>query len=175
MQQSQAMMTAHNFQEKNDVITAGNMVFDELFQNDLSMMNNTAAATQCAARYNSVPYDEEQADVPAVVPISPCSSRESSASSATSVTGKLSNIEYKYHVDPRVLGSGHHGSVRECIDRSTGQRYAVKSIRKRDPAVRLGGLAREIILLQEMNHESIIQLVDVYEDDEYVHLVTDLC
>ena len=37
------------------------------------------------------------------------------------------------------------------------------------------GLAREISLLTEMKHRHIVQLIDVYEDAEYVHLVTDLC
>lgn len=99
----------------------------------------------------------------------------SRSSSEESITGKLSDIEYKYHIDPRVLGTGHHGSVRECVDRATGQRFAVKSIRKSDPAVKPGGLAREIMLLQEMKHRSIVEIVDVFEDAGYVHIVTDLC
>jgi serine/threonine protein kinase len=31
------------------------------------------------------------------------------------------------------------------------------------------------MLLQEMKHASIIQLVDIFEDEEYLHLVTELC
>jgi calcium-dependent protein kinase len=61
------------------------------------------------------------------------------------------------------------------MDRKTGQRLAVKSIRKSDQAVKPGCLQREIMLLEEMKHSNIIQLVDVFEDDEYLHLVTDLC
>ena len=144
------------------------MVFDEVFQD--------FATTKCTtSRFDSSPYDEQQADTPALAPVSPCYSKDSSSHAVNSITGRFRNIEYKYHVDPRVLGTGHHGSVRECIDRVTGRRYAVKSIRKSDPAVKPGGLAREIVLLQEMKHRSIVQLVDVYEDAEYVHLVTDLC
>lgn len=91
------------------------------------------------------------------------------------ITGRFSNIEHKYHIDPKVLGTGHHGSVRRCIDRTTRQRFAVKSIRKSDPAVKIGGLHREITLLDQMKHASIIQLRDVFEDEEYLHLVTELC
>ena len=98
------------------------------------------------------------------------------SSSDLSITGQYTNIEDKYYVDGRhILGTGHHGSVRECIERSSGQRFAVKSICKHDPNVKPGGLAREISLLKEMKHERIIQLVDIFEDEEYVHLVTDLC
>ena len=120
-------------------------------------------------------YDDEQTALPAAAPtmVAPCVSDGSSAD--TSITGQLSNIEYDYHIDASVIGTGHHGSVRKCVDRLTGQRRAVKSICKRDPAVQPGGLAREILLLQEMKHENIVRLVDVYEDADYVHLVTDLC
>jgi len=122
-------------------------------------------------------YDEQQ--MPVAVPISQSTSEESTTSSSASapavcITGKFSNIEYRYHIKPLVLGQGHHGSVQECIDRTTGQRFAVKSIRKSDPAVKRSQLACEIKLLKEMKHRSIVQLVDVFEDADYVYLVTDL-
>jgi len=123
------------------------------------------AKTKHTVRLVSTPCDED--DIPPR-PITSFPNEES-------ITGALSDIEYKYHVDSRILGTGHHGSVRACTDRTTGQRYAVKSICKSDPAMRAGGLAREISLLEEMKHDSIIQLVDVFEDAEFVHLVTDLC
>ena len=74
-----------------------------------------------------------------------------------------------------MLGSGHHGSLRECIDRFTGESFTINSVCKRDPAVKLRGLASEILLLKEMKHNSIIQLVDMFEDFEYVHIVANLC
>jgi serine/threonine protein kinase len=168
-------MTAHNMNVQNyDLATTSNMMFDEVFP-DISPVKGKSTAN-CTSRFDSVPYDEQWQDMPNIAPVSPCFSDESSASSAAmSITGRFSDIEDKYFIDPRVLGSGHHGSVRECIDRNTGQRYAVKSIRKSDPAVKPGGLAREIMLLKEMKHHSIVHLVDVYEDTDYVHLVTDLC
>jgi len=140
------------------------------------MESSNATTTKRTCRFDTAPYDEEQArdDMPALAPISPSPSqpREESSSSASN---SAADIEYKYQVDPRVLGTGYHGSVRECIDRNTGERLAVKSIRKSDPNVKQGNLSREIMLLREVNHESIVRLVDVYEDDEYVHIVTDLC
>jgi len=102
-------------------------------------------------------------------------STATATTSTPSLTGEISNIGFKYHVNRRVLGTGHNGSVRECIDRFTGQKCAIKTIRKRSPAVKPGSLAREIMLLQEMNHPSIVELIDVYEDTEYVHIITDLC
>jgi len=147
---------------------------DAIFDRHIANMMGSIHTNKCNVRKVSGPYDE----VPAAAPlsVSPCVSDESSASpSPINITGRYSNIEYKYHIDHRVLGTGHYGSVRECIDRMTGERYAVKSIRKIDPSVKPGGLAREIALLKEMKHRNIIQLIDMYEDAEYVHLVTDLC
>jgi serine/threonine protein kinase len=103
-------------------------------------------------------------------------------------SSEYGDIETRYIVDPRVLGTGHHGSVRGGTDRSTGEVRAVKSIRKTDG--RGGGghhhhqraaagppnsIVREIALLREVDHRSIVGLVDVFEDDRYVHIVTDLC
>jgi len=129
------------------------------------------------SRLVSAPDDEQKSIVAAAV--SPCLSNESSSASIASVsvavTDNFSNIEQRYNIDARVLGTGHHGSVRRCTDRTTGQHYAVKSVRKSASSVKPADLRREIFLLQAMKHASIIQLRDVYEDAEYVHLVTDLC
>lgn len=148
--------------------------FDEIFPSSPTM---SADRHECASRLDSVLHGHAETDGPALAPVSPCYSEESSSASTTvpSITGKYGNIEFKYHIDHRVLGKGHHGSVRECIDRASGKRFAVKSIRKNDPAVNPRGLAREITLLREMRHRNIVHLKDVFEDAEYVHLVTDLC
>ena len=94
--------------------------------------------------------------------------------------GEYGDIEARYIVDPRVLGTGHQGSVREGTDRTTGEIRAVKSIRKSDgrghrPRAGPNSIVREIALLREVDHRSIVGLVDVFEDDRYVHIVTDLC
>mmetsp|Transcript_1066 Transcript_1066/g.2121 ORF Transcript_1066/g.2121 Transcript_1066/m.2121 type:complete len:423 (-) Transcript_1066:34-1302(-) len=169
-------MTAHNIQDYHEpAAISNNMMFDQAIPDCSPMMDS--ANTKCTSRLVSAPYDDDE-QMPAASPVSvsPCVSEEQAASAdAISITGKFSNIDYKYHIDPRVIGTGQHGTVRECVDRATGQRYAVKSICKSDPTVKPGGLAREIMLLQEMKHCNIVQLVDVYEDADYVHLVTDLC
>lgn len=128
---------------------------------------------ECMSRLISE-VDADCHDMPIASPISPCSSDES-ADDVMNITGNYSNIQNKYHIDPRVLGQGCQGSARECIDRATGQRFAVKTIRKSDPTFKPDSVAREIMLLKHMKHQSIVQLVDVYEDAQYVHMVTDLC
>jgi len=159
--------------------------FDEL--DDVAMMDVTNITNVevsvvdkgvTISRLISAPDDEQKSTKTAVV--SPGFSNESSSASIAPVSiavtdDNISNIEHRYHIDARVLGTDQYGSVRRCTDRTTGQHYAVKSVRKSEPSVKPAGLRREISLLQAMKHDSIIQLRDVYEDSKYVHLVTDLC
>eukprot|EP00581_Thalassiosira_minuscula_P033044 CAMPEP_0183786216 /NCGR_PEP_ID=MMETSP0739-20130205/66906_1 /TAXON_ID=385413 /ORGANISM="Thalassiosira miniscula, Strain CCMP1093" /LENGTH=421 /DNA_ID=CAMNT_0026030255 /DNA_START=87 /DNA_END=1353 /DNA_ORIENTATION=+ len=153
---------AINYIPESEVAASSDNVFCKSFPNSSIMM--------CSQQQLDV---NDSSSMPTAVPISPCSTEESSHSSAaTPITGTFG---HKYNVDPHVLGTGHYGSVRECIDRSTGQRYAVKSICKSDPSVKPAGLVREIRLLKSTKHQNIVHLVDVYEDAKYVHIVTDLC
>ena len=112
------------------------MTFDEtIFPDNSPMMDGTT--TKFTSRLISNPYNAH----PPAAFVLPCYSEESASTVGISVTGRFSNVEYKYHIDSRVLGTGHNGSVRECIDRATVQQYAVKSMRKSDPAVKPGVLA----------------------------------
>ncbi|KAL7466729.1 hypothetical protein ACHAXS_007014 [Conticribra weissflogii] len=88
------------------------------------------------------------------------------------VTGCFADILADYHVFPRVIGSGHYGSVRECVNRRTRQVFAVKTIEKRKIA-RLDHIRREVSILKKMNHGNVMKMVDCYEDAEYVHIVTE--
>ncbi|KAL7555080.1 hypothetical protein ACHAWF_019004 [Thalassiosira exigua] len=154
------MADQHLYQDFGIASTAGKG-FDELFPSDDVIMGGLR--DDAPLRLVSMPHDEE---------LGMCTS---ASFDGHSITGRVGNIERKYHIDPRVLGTGHYGSVRECIDRATGEKCAVKSIRKNDPEVHTGSLLREIELLEEIKHNNIIQLVDVIEDAEHLHLVTNLC
>ena len=90
------------------------------------------------------------------------------------IMGRPSNILNDYIVFPTVLGTGHYGTVRECLHRQTGQQYAVKSIEKAK-IQRLDHLRREVDLLASVEHSSVMRLVNVYEDINYVHIVTEKC
>ena len=89
------------------------------------------------------------------------------------VTGQYSDIFQYYQVCPQVIGTGNYGAVRECIQLATGERFAVKSIDK-SKIGRLDHLQREVELLRMMNHKSIMRMVDVFEDEDHVHIVTDM-
>ena len=83
-------------------------------------------------------------------------------------------VREKYRVDHSELGHGHYGVVRKCQNRQTKEYFAVKTIKK-SKVGRLETLKREIEILKTMDHPNIIRLVDVFEDDKYLHLVTELC
>jgi len=90
------------------------------------------------------------------------------------ITDTLSDVRVKYHINPKEIGHGHYGVVRKCMDRDTKVWFAIKSIRK-SKVGKVEVLKREIALLQECNHPNIIKLVEVHEDQKYLHLITELC
>lgn len=90
------------------------------------------------------------------------------------ITDTLSDVRVKYHINPKEIGHGHYGVVRKCMDRETKVWFAIKSIRK-SKVGKVDVLKREVALLKECDHPNIIQLVEVHEDQKYLHLVTELC
>ncbi len=88
------------------------------------------------------------------------------------ITGVYSDILNDYLVLPRVIGNGHYGRVRECFRRKTHDIYAVKSMDKSKMSNH-DQLRREIGLLREVNHSKIVKMVGFYEDEQYVHIVTE--
>ncbi|CAN0362624.1 unnamed protein product, partial [Ectocarpus sp. 12 AP-2014] len=102
------------------------------------------------------------------------SSRSGSARNqlVTSVTSR--DVREKYEIERSQLGHGHYGVVRRCWDKSTREGFAIKTIKK-SKVSRIESLRREIEILRCVNHPCIIKLYDVYEDDRFIHLVTELC
>jgi len=90
------------------------------------------------------------------------------------ITDALSDVRTNYHIEAKELGHGHYGVVRKCMHRDSGEWYAIKSIRK-SKVSKIEVLKREIEILKEVKHPNIIELVEVYEDQRYLHLITELC
>ena len=90
------------------------------------------------------------------------------------ITDALSDVRINYHIEPKELGHGHYGVVRKCMHRQTGEWYAIKSIRK-SKVSKIEVLKREIEILKEVDHPHIIRLQEVYEDERYLHLITEMC
>ena len=94
-------------------------------------------------------------------------------------------LEDEYVLLPNVLGKGANGTVRECVHAKTRIAYACKSIcknrisnanggkRKDDNNVVVDDVRREIEILECLDHPNLIRLVDWYENNEYVHVITE--
>eukprot|EP01018_Ginkgo_biloba_P018515 Gb_00674 [translate_table: standard] len=69
-----------------------------------------------------------------------------------------------------VIRVGRFGVVRRFLCRKTRKVYACKLMRRSKEAI------QEISILKQLaGHPSILKLKDVYEDDEYLYMFTNLC
>ncbi|XP_064108923.1 serine/threonine-protein kinase STK11-like [Macrobrachium nipponense] len=78
------------------------------------------------------------------------------------------------------LGEGSYGKVKECLDKDTLQRRAVKIMKKKTLRRIPNGdqnVRREIRLLRNLRHKNVINLIDVYHNDEKgkIYMVMDFC
>lgn len=96
------------------------------------------------------------------------------------VFGFPRNVRERYNLGS-VLGAGSFGVVRECIERGTGRRYAIKSIpkmpknNKATPRYLLK-LQTEVDAMRQLGASlDAVYLKDVFEDDAAIHLVMELC
>ncbi|KAH9485365.1 Serine/threonine-protein kinase cds1 [Psilocybe cubensis] len=76
------------------------------------------------------------------------------------------------------LGKGSFATVRKAIHRATGQWYAVKmisaskAVRNNTQSSRNSNLAREISIMEKLEHPNICKLVEVFfQDDKSINLV----
>ena len=73
------------------------------------------------------------------------------------------------------LGSGAYSVVYACVDKTDGQRYAVKCLKKRDlQRSDVDSLKNEVFIMGRLNHKNIVRLEGFYEDKEYYYIVTEL-
>lgn len=89
------------------------------------------------------------------------------------------NFTSRYKTTGRLLGVGMQGMVLEAIDRQSGQRFAVKKLRKDSTAEDswrvLNRLAAEAAALERLKHTSgVVHLVDKFEDDVFAYLVLEM-
>ncbi|XP_030586899.1 death-associated protein kinase 2 isoform X2 [Archocentrus centrarchus] len=91
---------------------------------------------------------------------------------------KHENVEDFYELG-EVLGSGQFAIVKRCTEKSTGNAYAAKFIKKRLSRVSRRGvkkeeIEREVGILQQLQHPNIVELHDVYENRTDVVLILEL-
>ncbi|KAJ4713031.1 Protein kinase domain [Melia azedarach] len=90
---------------------------------------------------------------------------------------QIANLSDQY-VLGKQLGWGQFGVIRECSDKFTGEVLACKSIAK-DRLVTeedVRGIKMEIEIMTRLSgHPNVVNLKAVYEEEDYVHLLMELC
>jgi len=72
------------------------------------------------------------------------------------------------------LGSGAYGVVYLAIDRKTGEKRAIKAMNK-DQIDDKEALENELAILKSLDHPNIVKLFEIYEHNNNIYLVTELC
>ena len=75
------------------------------------------------------------------------------------------------------LGKGHFAEVFLCVEKSTGQRYAVKIFTKHpslEERSKTDGLQQEIAVLMGVSHPNVLCLKDTFNEGKAVYLVLEL-
>lgn len=136
-----------------------------------------AGGVQCNNNLNYHDYSAKVGDSDILQKPLKC---ELTASEVRNVFGFPRNVRDKYSLGD-VLGAGSFGVVRMCTERSTGKKYAVKSIpkipknHKCTPRYLLK-LQTEVDAMGQLGSSlDAVYLKDVFEDDAALHLVMELC
>ncbi|KAF9283978.1 Calcium/calmodulin-dependent protein kinase type 1D, partial [Mortierella alpina] len=79
-----------------------------------------------------------------------------------------------YEVTDRVLGVGTFATVKEIKLKSTGQSFALKIILKKTLQGKGSMLDTEIAVLSKVRHPNCVSLLEMFETEDAVYLVTDL-
>ncbi|XP_061524896.1 serine/threonine-protein kinase DCLK2-like isoform X2 [Phycodurus eques] len=82
-------------------------------------------------------------------------------------------ISSKYNIG-KVIGDGNFAVVKECVERSTGQEFALKIIDKARCCGKEHLIENEVAVLRRVRHPSIIQLIEVDETPSQLFLVMEL-
>nr|XP_046236986.1 serine/threonine-protein kinase DCLK2-like isoform X2 [Scatophagus argus] len=82
-------------------------------------------------------------------------------------------INEKYQVG-KVIGDGNFAVVKECVERSTGQEFALKIIDKARCCGKEHLIENEVAVLRRVRHPSIIELIEVDETPSQLFLVMEL-
>lgn len=92
--------------------------------------------------------------------------------------GSLLELQKKYHLKG-VIGQGSYGVVRVAVESQTRAIRAIKimnknKIRQINPKD-VERIKTEVRLMKKLHHPNIARLYEVYEDEQYICLVMELC
>lgn len=82
------------------------------------------------------------------------------------------NINDYYEIEEQ-LGCGSYGTVHIARDRISGQKRAVKILKRSSSAKEIEFLYREMNILLSVHHRNIVQTYDIFDEKETIYLVMD--
>ena len=87
------------------------------------------------------------------------------------------DIEEFYNIDEdSIIGSGMNGDVLSCVHKTTNRKYALKRLEKADVTVEdLDHIRDELSCMSYLDHPGILRVHEVFESEEHVCLVLELC
>lgn len=88
-----------------------------------------------------------------------------------------SNAFMQQYTIQEQLGKGHFATVYLCVEKCTGQRYAVKKFEKRPGSgerSRAEGFQQEIAVLMGVSHPKVLCLKEAFDERDGIFLVLDL-
>lgn len=105
-------------------------------------------------------------------------SKQSKPAAIGPVLGKpMEDVRSTYSMG-KELGRGQFGVTHLCTHKSTGKQYACKTIAKRKLVNKedIEDVKREVQIMHHLSGQpNIVELVNVFEDKQSVHLVMELC
>lgn len=88
------------------------------------------------------------------------------------------NIHEKYVIREKRLGKGTYGTVHKGVRKSDKLRVAVKVLKKKrilqKPSL-VEKLQREVLIMQQCDHENVVQFIDVFLSNTFVFIVIEYC
>ncbi|CAI5465125.1 unnamed protein product [Closterium sp. Yama58-4] len=88
------------------------------------------------------------------------------------------DIKARYSLGKKEIGEGRFGSIRTCLERSSGNFYACKTISKKiiETPEEAEDVRREVMFLATLKgHPYIVTLKEALEDKSAIHLIMELC
>ncbi|CAI2385119.1 unnamed protein product [Moneuplotes crassus] len=83
---------------------------------------------------------------------------------------------YDYYEVKHAIGKGKFGTIKLGVHLKTGKKVAIKIMRKKNMSMQdIVMQKREIEILKICQHPSIIRLLDLFENHDYIYIVMEYC
>ena len=87
--------------------------------------------------------------------------------------GLLQNLRCQYEIG-NIIGKGNFAKVYEVVNLAKKRKFALKTINKamfNDNVKSILGLHDEINLLRKIRHPNVLQLYEIFESENNIHLI----